>query len=207
MNKLTLLGLGLAAAAFSNAQIATFSDTGTGLGFAVVDDDVTDFTFTTSGLSGSITQVEIYMNPAHTYIGDLGFDVISPSGQTVSLLWLPGLSAPNDGGSGRDLISMFFADTGVDSDLVGSSSLGAINSAVSGTVYQTTDAITTGAVALSAVTSLNGTWTLRAWDTFAGDTGTVDRIVFRAFNPVPEPASMAALGLGAVALLKRRKSK
>lgn len=205
MNKLTMLALGLAAATFSSAQIATFSDTGTGLGFAIVDGAVTNFTFTTSGLSGSLTQVELYLSPAHTWIGDLGFDLISPNGETVSLLWTPGAFGANGGGSDRTLISMFFADSGVDSDILGESNLGAVNSAVSGIIYDLTDDPSLGAIALGAVTGLNGTWTLRAFDTATPDTGTVDRIVVRAFNPVPEPASMAILGLGTVALLRRRK--
>ena len=205
MKRLLPLALVFMAAA-SQAQVLTTYDSGTGLGFGIVDNDVTDFTFTTSGLAGTLTEVQLYLNPAHTYIGDLGFDITSPTGEIVSLLWSPGNAVANSGGSNRTLVSMFFADTGVDSDILGSQSAnGNVDSATTGTIYATTAAITTGAVPLADVTSLNGTWTLTAWDNAGGDTGTVDRIVFKALNPVPEPASMAVLGVGAAALLRRRK--
>jgi len=52
----------------------------------------------------------------------------------------------------------------------------------------------------------NGTWTLRITDGAAGDLGTLQGWSAEGtYTAVPEPASMAALGLGVAALLRRRR--
>lgn len=52
----------------------------------------------------------------------------------------------------------------------------------------------------------NGTWTLTIIDLAGGDTGSFQGFaVAGTYTPVPEPATMMALGLGAAALLRRRK--
>jgi hypothetical protein len=54
----------------------------------------------------------------------------------------------------------------------------------------------------------NGTWTLRIVDGAAGDTGTLGSwSAAGTYAAVPEPATMAVLGLGAAALLRRRRRK
>ena len=53
--------------------------------------------------------------------------------------------------------------------------------------------------------ALAGTWTLKIWDQASGDTGAVGDWAFNV-TATPEPGTMAALGLGAVALIRRRRS-
>lgn len=53
--------------------------------------------------------------------------------------------------------------------------------------------------------ALNDNWTLEIWDSASGDVGTVDSWSFDV-TPVPEPATMAILGMGALALIRRRKA-
>ena len=52
----------------------------------------------------------------------------------------------------------------------------------------------------------NSTVSINGGTVAAGGTGRLDNITVSA-NPVPEPASMAALGLGALALIRKRKAR
>ncbi|HXH61369.1 MAG TPA: proprotein convertase P-domain-containing protein [Fimbriimonadaceae bacterium] len=55
--------------------------------------------------------------------------------------------------------------------------------------------------------SLDGTWRLTITDKAAGDTGALGHWELHGTGtPVPEPASLAALGLGALALFRRRRT-
>jgi subtilisin-like proprotein convertase family protein len=202
MKKLLSIASLLLVAAASHAQVF---DSGTGLNWVITDDAAApdSFTINAGALSGTLTQIDIFLSPAHTYIGDLSIDVQTPGG-LVSLLWVPGNAAANSGASSRDMISMFFADAGTDSDILGTGA--AVDSATTGTIYRKTQVPSSGAVDMSAVTAVAGSYTFLVQDLASGDDGTIDRVRIHT-NPVPEPATMAVLGLGATAMLRRRRSK
>jgi hypothetical protein len=206
MRKIIPLALFAMVAAFSQAQIF---DSGTGLGWNITDNNPGFDTFTVNAgaLAGTLTQIDVFLNPAHTFIGDLFIDVQAPGGDLVSLLWIPGNAVANSGGSGRTMVSMFFADAGTDSDILGSQGgSGNVDSATSGIVYRKTQVPSGGAIDMSAVGTVSGTYSFFVADLAGGDTGTIDRVRIHTTGAVPEPATLAVLSVGAVAILRRRKS-
>lgn len=54
--------------------------------------------------------------------------------------------------------------------------------------------------------ALSGTWTLKATDSATGDTGAILGFAIKG-TAVPEPATMAVLGLGALAAIRRRRAR
>lgn len=193
-----------AALLLASVSQADIFDTGTGLGFTIPDDDVITYDLNVTGLTGTLTRVDFYFSPNHTFIGDLFIDAVTPTtGVTLDFLETPGNAVNNSGGSDRTAVSMFFAQTGADAEKLGTQALnGNVDSATSGIVYAHSNFFSADSYA--DVTTLNGTWTFEFGDIGANDTGSVDRIVIHT-QAVPEPASMAALGLGAAALLRRRR--
>lgn len=105
--------------------------------------------------TGIISDANITVNIAHTWVNDLRVTLISPAGTQVQLVNRPCTSA-----SLRN-ITATFDDSGVPV-VCGN------NPAISGTVIPVQ--------ALSAFNgeSMNGTWTLRVLDSFAGDGGTIN---------------------------------
>lgn len=184
MRKFAILGL-LAVAAAS--QAGTW-DSGTGLNWAIADVATTTFNFTPTPGAGAVTGFDMFLSPAHTWRGDLIVTLTSANASSTTLM-------SNVGGSG-DLISVFFSDTGIAIPTSGN-----LDSATTGISYMS------GGNTLASLGAFQaGTWTLTVQDTAGGDTGTIDRIRLTT-TAVPEPASMAALGLGALALIRKRRAK
>lgn len=180
--------LTLACVIAASASYAQVWDSGSGLNWAIPDNSAgVSWTFTPTGVSGALTQFDIFLNPAHTWRADLIITLTDPAAHVVTL--------HNREGSSGDMISVFYADGGA-ADPGGSVNL---DSNTTGILYAPSSG-TIGALGQSA-----GNWTLFASDSGLADTGTIDRIRVHT-APVPEPMSMVVLGIGALALLRRRKA-
>lgn len=140
-----------------------------------------DVTFTVSGLTGSVSAVEvsnITFNVTHTWRGDIQTTLIAPNGASFDLFGHTGSTTANGCGSSLDLTGPYTfgdnaaylttwwtnASTPTPSGSYRTTSVG--NVPTGGAVTQMNPAFT-------GVTNANGTWTLRFVDSGAGDTGSV----------------------------------
>jgi len=106
-----------------------------------------------SGAPATIAKVTVLLNVTHTYDGDLTVTLISPSGTPVEL-------TSGNGGSADNYTSTLFDDDAATSITAGSAPF-------TGS-YRPEQALST-----LAGQDPNGTWHLRAVDSYSGDTGTL----------------------------------
>lgn len=168
-----------------------------------------------SGVSISINGVpslsvinSVSITATHSWAGDLIATLTNDtSAQTVILF-----SRPSYLGSG-------FGDS---SDLAGTYTFQAVGAdfvaAAAGTTapipvgaYRSSNGSATintdlGANGFFAGAQAAGNWTLKVTDNGGGDTGSISAFSIEG-SPVPEPTTMAALGLGLAAIARRRRNK
>lgn len=147
-------------------------------------------TFTTSGLSGSVTSVDVSMtmgSPNHTWMGDVIATLIAPNGASHTIFGVTGSTTATGIGDSSDLGGNYtFSDsagappsggwwqesTARTATQVMTS--GTYRTTASGGAGQTNPAPPTNMNAsFTGVTNANGTWTLRFTDGCTGDTGAV----------------------------------
>ena len=164
--------------------------------------------FNVTGLDGPITNVGIYFSGmSHTSPDDVGAVLLSSSGLSTILFDGPGLGPPVnpvwDWKFDEFITSTRLSDNSDNPTgfyAAGQNQWNDIFTDAPAGPYGTT---LKNYIGMSAANG-NGQWKLFIQDFVAGDAGAVQDIQLR-INTVPEPASIAVLGLGAIALVRRRK--
>lgn len=166
-------------------------------GGAINDVATNNFTFTLSSSITSITDINVRLAIQHTWDSDLDIFLIAPDLTSVELT--------TDNGSSGDN----YADTLLDD--------AAATSITAGTAPFAGTYRPEGLLSAMNGKSANGVWTLRVIDDLGGDTGRLfksgDTMPWGPngigtqliIEGVPEPATMAVLGLGVAAMIRRRK--
>lgn len=196
MKALFMVGA-LAIAGASFAQ--TF--TSTGGPYAIPDNSAVGVSATVNvtGAVGALERIS-FVGLNHTWVGDMTLTLIDPSTNSVIFLQRPNWIGSGFGNSSDFSANNIYGFTPSSPTLWGSSGVIATGD------YLTSSNNGTGTEVPTNFSGVGGSglWTVFATDSAGGDTGGFESVSL-TFTPVPEPATMAALGMGALALLRRRK--
>ena len=159
----------------------------------------------------SITLTDI----SHTWVGDLIITVTAPDGSVVDLMRKLGSGTTGGVGdsSNFNAATITFAVGGADMWALATNGANGDTFDIPSGTYAPFGNLFTGVASTSYSSSsyasfdnqLAGNWTIKVLDTAGADTGAIGSWQIEA-TPVPEPATMSALALGAVAMLRRRRS-
>lgn len=215
MKKLLILGFGVVA---GSAMAQTF---GPGPGGAIPDNSAvglsSDIAVVSSDVIASFNWVSITFSTAHTWAGDLIVKLTHvESGKDVHLFSRVGSTTTGGFGDSSDLNGTYrFFNTGA-SFAAAAAGVGSTTVIPNGDYARSSHAAGPFVNSLGIQQfdaddftvfnggALGGTWRLFINDNAGGDVGAISEWSFNV-DAVPEPASMAVLGLGAAALLRRRR--
>lgn len=154
-------------------------------------------TITDGGMLNSITLVGL----THTWAGDIIATVDNGVGDLMNRV---GATVSGGVGDSSDFGGDYtFSNSGGDLWAAAAAAGGAV--VIAGGNYRATGALSSTPLNLPGTIG-PGTYTLSISDNAALDTGSFSGWCID-YTPVPEPATMAVLGAGALALIRRRRSK
>lgn len=201
----------LAVLSFATVSAASFGQVWSGGGGAIPDG--TNATSTPGAISTTIAVPELLSvssitisGLAHTWAGDLAATVTAPGGASFDLFIRPGRAAAQSFGTPFGTFNDF---TGGIYTFVASGGTNLWTTFAGGNAgtgsYDASTANGGGAASgLFPGGYGAGDWTLTVSDWAESDTGSFNSWEIRG-EMVPEPATMAILGLGAAALIRRRR--
>lgn len=169
--------------------------------------------FNVSGLDGVVTNVGLYFNGMnHTFPDDLAAVLFSSSGTSTLLFDGPGDNFESPTSSWDWKFDESISSTQLSNNGSNATGFYAAGQNEWNSVFTSAPAGPYGSSLLNynglSAAAASGNWSLFIEDFIPGDEGTVRNIQLRiTTESVPEPASLAVLGLGAIALLRRRKNR
>lgn len=177
------LAVPVSAAAIAGSGVGAIPD-----GPAGADNPGAPLVITFAGVADAFSSVDIDIT--HSWVGDVSATLEDGNGNTAELLGVDGVGFGDSSAFGG---VYSFAETGGD-----------FAAAVAAVGFGVDVATGTYASANSVAGLIadGSDWTLTVVDSGAGDPGTVNAATL---NTVPEPGSLALLGLGGLALLRRRR--
>ncbi len=184
----------------------------TATGGSIADASTSTFSFNIAA-DYKISDLNIQLALSHSWVGDLTIILTGPDGITsVTLLDQPGAPSPSAFGYNANLSAdtpIVFDDEGTVAAETMGSQCGSTDLVIGVDCNAGESFIPTELLSLFDGMSTKGEWILSITDAATGDTGSL-----RSFNfivstddvvTVPEPASLALLGLGLVGLLATRR--
>lgn len=214
MRKIFTLSI-LAAAAVSQADVFSMS----GGAITITDNTTNSSSGAFSGAAGSITSLDrvTVFAISHTWVGDLTVR-LNYGGQMFTLFHRPKGTSTSTAGSSNNFagVTLDFlpsATTTIDS-IVDATTTTNIPGGTYRAAHQTVENQTTTSANNTVLSDHNvfngldpnGSWTMSITDSAGGDVGSIQGwAAAGTYAAVPEPATMAALGLGVAALLRRRR--